>query len=201
MQSKRCFGCRETKPLEEFYAHKQMADGHLNKCKDCVKRDVQRRYRDNCDKIREYARTHSHKQHVRVKRLWRMMLARCYDKLSPSYRNYGGRGISVCRTWRDSFNDFRDWALENGYSPDRQLDRVENDGNYEPKNCRFVTPSQNCNNQRRNVRIRYLGETKTVAEWSRDSRIGLSAATIYSRIARGWSHRDALSVPVRQSAW
>jgi len=74
------------------------------------------------------------------------MKARCYNKNSPSYKHYGGRGISICAGWVDDRRSFVAWALENGYEKGLTIDRIDNDGNYEPSNCRFVTRAENCRN-------------------------------------------------------
>ncbi len=78
------------------------------------------------------------------------MTQRCWDKNAINYKNYGGRGIAVCKSWRN-FDNFAKWALSNGYSDGLQIDRIDNDGNYEPSNCRFVTRSENMRNTRMNI--------------------------------------------------
>jgi hypothetical protein len=74
------------------------------------------------------------------------MLQRCYNPNSPSYHRYGGRGISVCDEWRRNPSEFAKWATANGYERGLQIDRRDNDGNYCPSNCRFVTRAENCRN-------------------------------------------------------
>lgn len=80
--------------------------------------------------------------------VWHGMKARCYSPANNRFYNYGARGISVCREWLESPAAFVAWAVANGWEPGLQIDRIDNDGNYEPSNCRFVTPSQNCQNRR-----------------------------------------------------
>lgn len=75
------------------------------------------------------------------------MKARCRDKSYPSFHRYGGRGITICDDWKNNFVAFYDWAIENGYSDDLEIDRINNDGNYEPNNCRWVTKSENASNR------------------------------------------------------
>lgn len=79
---------------------------------------------------------------------WKNMKRRCYDKKAPNYINYGGRGISVCDEWKDNYAAFYNWAINNGYKKELQIDRRDNDKNYEPSNCRFVTQAVNNTNKR-----------------------------------------------------
>ena len=76
------------------------------------------------------------------------MLDRCYNKKSKGYKNYGKRGITVCKKWRDAPKEFNEWALKNGYKEGLQIDRENNNGNYTPNNCRFVTRAINMANRR-----------------------------------------------------
>jgi ribosomal protein L37AE/L43A len=84
---------------------------------------------------------------TRLYEVWKMMIRRCRDGNIPTYKYYGGRGIKVCEKWRKNFANFRDWALSNGYGEGLQIDRIDNDGGYEPNNCRFVTNAENKRNQ------------------------------------------------------
>lgn len=99
-------------------------------------------------------------------RTYKNMKARCSNPNHPNYHNYGGRGIAVCDDWNSSYASFRTWALSNGYSEGLTLDRINNNGNYEPSNCRWVDMKVQSNNMRKNVRITYHGETHTASEWS-----------------------------------
>jgi hypothetical protein len=95
---------------------------------------------------------------TRLFRIWVDMRSRCKYPSTTHYHRYGGRGISVCTEWEISFEAFRDWALNNGYSDSLTIDRIDNDGNYEPSNCRWVTNRENCKN-----RVHYthrIGERK-----------------------------------------
>ena len=96
--------------------------------------------------------THGHSQ-SRLHRVWAGMKARCYQKSHMNYHYYGGRGIEVCKEWRESFASFEKWAIENGYDFDAPqgkctLDRIDNDGDYEPNNCRWVDMHVQAKNQR-----------------------------------------------------
>ncbi len=79
---------------------------------------------------------------------WLKIKERCLNKKDISYKNYGGRGITICPEWTDSYIAFRDWSLNNGYQEGLEIDRIDNNGNYEPKNCHFITKTENLRNTR-----------------------------------------------------
>ena len=124
------------------------------------------------------------------------MKARCYYKKDSRYMDYGGRGITVCKEWLDSFQAFYDWAMANGYADDLTIDRIDVDGNYEPSNCRWATRKQQGNNKRSNVLITYGEETHTLAEWA--EKVGIKRTTLVSRLfVNHWDIEKALFQPVR----
>lgn len=126
---------------------------------------------------------------------WRSMRERCYSPNAQQYHNYGARGIIVCEAWRKSFKAFQQWALNNGWKKGFSLDRVNNDGNYEPTNCRWTDNVTQGRNRRTNVLLTYKGETKTVADWAEVT--GLYYTTILERIRKGWSPEDVIEKPKR----
>lgn len=99
-----------------------------------------------------------------IYKVWCGMKYRCDNSRSANYHNYGGRGIKICNEW-ESFPVFYDWAINNGYSNKLEIDRINNDGNYSPDNCRFVTGKVNMRNSRKAVKITMNGMTKTIGEW------------------------------------
>ena len=137
------------------------------------------------------------KQPARLYRIWSNMIQRCTNPKVDNYNFYGGRGIKVCEEWREDFVSFRNWALSNGYTDYLTLDRIDNDGNYEPSNCRWETHLNQCNNTRRNHLITFQEETHTIAEWARI--VGMKVDTLERRInVCGWSAEKALTTNVRR---
>lgn len=141
---------------------------------------------------REFKFTKHGKTKTRLYRIWFNMRCRCHKKDFVDYPRYGGRGIAVCDEWLNSFPPFYEWAMANGYREDLTLDRIDNDGNYEPSNCRWVDTKVQNNNTRRNHYITYNGETLTLAQWS--ERCGINKNTLQARICKyGWSVERALT--------
>ena len=117
-----------------------------------------------------------YKEHKELFNIWQTMKSRCENPNREKYKDYGGRGIKVCEEWHDA-EVFCKWALANGYNGGLQIDRIDNDGNYEPSNCRWVTPKENSRNRRNTVCLTVNDETRCVAEWSEITNI--SSYTIY----------------------
>lgn len=142
----------------------------------------------------KHGNLHHEGKEPRLYRIWKCIRNRCYGANSQRdcYKNYAGRGISMCEEW-DDFTAFEKWALENGYADNLSIDRIDVNGDYEPSNCRWADTKTQANNTRRNVRITYNGETHTFAEWGRI--VGIKSSIIRSRIVeRGWSVEEALTI-------
>ncbi len=128
-------------------------------------------------------------------KIWSCIYTRCFNKRFRAFHRYGGRGITMCDRWRTFTNFLEDMGPRP--SPDHSIDRFpNNDGNYEPGNCRWATQTEQANNRHSSHFLECDGERHTMSEWSRI--VGVKVGTIRSRIYReGWSIKDALSTPTR----
>lgn len=136
---------------------------------------------------------------TRLYRIYSGMKTRCYNPNTKAYHHYGGRGISICDEWlgENGFMNFYDWAMENGYSDNLSIDRIDVNGNYEPNNCRWATQETQTRNKRNNLIIEYKGVSKTLVEWSEE--IGISYSILNDRITMlGWDTKKAFTTPVKK---
>lgn len=129
---------------------------------------------------------------------WRGAIARCYKPHDLNFPKYGARGISVCDRWRfgdGKLSGFQCFIADMGDKPSKMhsLDRVDNDGDYTPENCKWSTHQEQCNNRRSSRRESLYGETRTLAEWCHAH--GQPINRVYARLKAGWSLYDALSTP------
>jgi hypothetical protein len=113
--------------------------------------------------------------------------------MNPAYESYGGRGIKVCKEWRYSPEAFCEWGEEHKTCPGLTLDRIDNDGDYSPENCRWADQKQQANNRRSTRTICFNGVEHSLIEWSRI--FGLRHSTIQQRLNRGWDVEMALTTP------
>ena len=128
--------------------------------------------------------------------IWTNMKDRCYNPNFKQFKDYGGRGITVCEEWQE-FIPFMEWATKNGYKRELQIDRIDNSKGYSPSNCRFATRSQNQRNMRRNRHVTINGITKLMIEWCEIT--GLHFRTISLRIEKGWPDAMLLLPPKNAS--
>ena len=131
--------------------------------------------------------------HPVIAKAWRHMIDRCTNPKCCSFERYGKRGITVCDEWIGSLKAFVKWSLANGWASGLEIDRQDNEAGYSPENCRWVTRHVNMNNTRRTVNVSAFGETKSLAEWSRDARCVVSEETIRVRIRSGMESEKAIS--------
>lgn len=130
------------------------------------------------------------KARTRAYRVWKGMRQRCFYEKAINFKDYGGRGITVCDQWNKSFQAFIDdmGSPEDGM----QLDRIDHNGNYEPGNCRWVTPRTNSRNKRNNNLIEFNGVTRTITEWA--AGLGITHQALHRRMnVLGWPKEKALS--------
>lgn len=125
---------------------------------------------------------------TRLHTIWSGMRKRCYLPTTTRYECYGGRGIKVCEEWRNSFMAFHNWAIFNGYEKHLTIDRIDNDGDYTPDNCRWATRKEQMNNTSDNVRIEIDGEIYD-AEGAANV-VGLPPQILEGRWARGQRGAD-----------
>ena len=144
-----------------------------------------------CKKRNEPSYVTHGKSNTRLHGIWRGMKQRCYNPKHSAYQLYGAKGIAVCDEWKENFQSFYDWALENGYSEELSIDRIDVNGNYEPSNCRWATQKEQANNRTTNAYLSLNGERHTIAEWMQIT--GLSKAAIEGRLKRGWSVERTLT--------
>ena len=141
------------------------------------------------------ARTTHGQSGTKTYHTWSHMKRRCYDTGDKSYPDYGARGVTVCKRWRDSYAAF---IADVGQPPasDSMLDRINNHGNYEPGNVRWATRTEQNNNTRKNVFVTFRGETKTISQWA--ARHGFRMQVLWDRLQRyKWSVERAMTTPVK----
>lgn len=135
-------------------------------------------------------RTHGMSGH-RVHRIWRDILQRCNNPKRPAYPYYGGRGITVCARWLKFENFLEDMGTG---EPQSEIEREDNDGNYEPGNCRWATHREQCQNRSNTIKVKIGDEVMCLKSWA--ARFGIKYLTVYMRVRRGWSAERALAEPL-----
>lgn len=135
--------------------------------------------------------------------IYRGMLSRCYYKKDLNFKNYGEKGIKVCKEWKDDFLKFYEWSLENGYREEilpngrtlLTIDRIDSHKGYSPDNCRWITIQEQQQNKCTTVYLIYKGEKRTITDWA--EKIGIDRNTLYDRIyVYGWTVEDAIEIPL-----
>ena len=128
--------------------------------------------------------------------IWHDIKQRCLNSNNRDYKYYGGRGITIYEDWKE-YAKFKNWALQSGYSDDLTIDRIDENGNYEPQNCRWATRTEQNRNKRSVAKLSYNGDVLTIAEWA--LKTGIPAKTIYHRIHKaGWNVEEALTTPIKK---
>lgn len=148
-----------------------------------------------CRRIKRKPNLRHGMSHTRLYYVWGNIKRRCYDNTNPAYKNYGGRGIKMCDSWKCSFESFAEWALNNGYSDSLTIERINVNGDYCPENCTWIPNNEQQNNRTTCLLYKYNGETKNLAEWC--SYFNLPYMTVYTRLFRWkWGFERAISEPI-----
>jgi hypothetical protein len=135
------------------------------------------------------------KTNTRLFNIWQGIKIRCFVKTEKVYEQYGLRGITMCEEWKNNFMSFYNWAINNGYSDDLSIDRIDNNGNYEPSNCRWASAKEQNRNTRNNVNITYLGKTQCISAWAEE--FGIKDDLLRWRLSKGWDFEKAITTPKR----
>lgn len=135
--------------------------------------------------------------YTRVYSIYRNMMERCYGKKSNNYKNYGGRGITVCDEWKTSVSEFCSWALANGYADTLTIERKDVNAGYNHSNCTWVPMKQQVRNRRCTKTVIFQGVERVLGELCEEYH--LPYKRVWARIARGWSLADALKTPLLAS--
>lgn len=152
-----------------------LINGESKSC-GCLRREIMT-HSPNC------RRTHEVTKHP-IYKAWLAMKTRCYNHNYAGFKQYGGRGIYVCDEWLNSPEKFYAWAMGNGWAAGLSLDRINNDGNYDPINCRWATSKQQARNRTNNVILIFNGQSKCLSEWA--EYLGVKDYIIFNRHQIGW---------------
>ena len=121
------------------------------------------------------------------------MQSRCYNPNDKLYKDWGGRGIKICNEWVENIDSFVSWAISNGYQKGLTIDRIDNNGDYFPDNCRWVTLAENNQNRRSSIFYTYNGKTQNLQQWCNE--YGISRSMVNKRLKMGWDFEKALFTP------
>lgn len=172
-------------------------NGHTKSC-GCLRKEATAKNKTgNRFKLKNKERLTHGKTYTPEFYVWSSIKVRCMNPHSKAFKNYGGRGITVCDKWLHSFEAFLG-DLGERPSPKHQIDRIDNDGNYCPENCRWSLVVENNNNKRTSKLITFNNRTLSRAEWERE--IGLSRGMIRSRLIVGWTIEKILTTPKLNSS-
>lgn len=166
---------------------------------DVLSQHLQRGLTKSCGCLRTKTSSKKAKTHgmskTRIYKEWKGIKERCLNKNNSAYKNYGGRGITVCSEWIDDFMNFYNWAIENGYRDDLTIERKDVNGNYCPENCCWIPLKEQALNTRLNVFYEYKGQVKTMSQWARYA--GIKYQTFVRRLkVSGWTIEKAIETPV-----
>lgn len=150
--------------------------GSIHQCTSCGNNSTEERERKFAEKMKNALREN---RRDKLRNVWRNMKQRCYDPKHKYYKYYGGRGIFVCKEWLDDFEQFKEWAILNGYSDNLTIERIDNDKGYSPDNCRFATRHEQAFNRRNTLFVIFKGKHIPVAELVYDLGLNLKTFSHY----------------------
>lgn len=165
---------------EKIVTTSHLKQGCVKSC-GCLTKEIAS-LRGHLSKIGERSRKHGDFG-TKLYGVWAAMISRCENHNQRYYKDYGGRGIKVCDEWRYDYSKFKGWALSNGYEEGLTIDRINNDGNYEPSNCRWATKTEQMRNRRNTIKIEHNGKFYTLREIA--DLYGLKPRTVIGRYERG----------------
>lgn len=174
-KGRRVWRCKCDCGKERITYTSNLTSGRVKSC-GCLSAEISK------DLANKYTTKHG-KTHERIYTIWLNMRARCNSQYAVGYKNYGGRGIKVCKEWDYSFEKFYEWAISNGYTDSLTLDRKDVNGNYEPDNCRWISQKEQQNNRRNNHWLEMNGEIHTFAEWI--DILGITKRKLYYHYDKG----------------
>lgn len=176
------WNCKCSCGNEKIILGKDLQNGHIRSC-GCLRVETSK------SRMTTHGATDS-----RLYNIWTSMKARCETSKKQKFiKDYQNRGIKICAEWHD-FSVFQKWALENGYKENLSIDRIDNNGNYCPENCRWADNFTQANNKRNNHWLTYNNKTQTIAQWSKE--LGMKYNALNERLRKGWSVERALSTPI-----
>ena len=176
--------CRCDCGTEKLFATSDLKSGRVHSC-GCLLREM-------CEE-----KTKNKIKNIRLHYIYLSIKKRCFSSKAKSYRNYGARGITMCPEWADKktgYRTFEKWAIEHGYKQGLSIDRINNDGDYEPSNCRWATNYEQSNNKRTNHIITVNDKQYTLRQ-AQDT-FGIHSDRIRARLKAGWSTEEAVFTPV-----
>ena len=178
----RWFICKcECGTIKEFKLSQMMRTTNPSRSCGCYRKDicVQRNTKHNLSRTDIY-------------HIWQAMIERCVKREDPRFKWYGGRGINVCQEWEINFLSFYNWAINSGYKKGLTIERIDNNGDYNPVNCKWATQTEQNRNKRSNHFITYNGEKLCLQDWA--NRIGICGSTLSKRLKK-WGINRALTTP------
>lgn len=168
------------------------------KCKcDCGKETIVESYRlrkgltKSCGCLRVTSNTKHGTWDSKLYRIYYGMLARCYKPQDKYFKSYGGKGITVCKEWKENYINFKNWAMANNYKEGLSIDRIDSNKNYEPLNCRWVTLKEQGRNKKNVKLILYKGKEYYISDLA--EMFNINRSTLYNRLKTGWDIEKALT--------